>query len=185
MIRNLIFTIIGISLFCRCAPTRKFDYGTAYKFKYIRHHPPKEIQPDPELLDPKFNEIYASLVEIPSPPDFIEIQETDIQKEEKRELTESRVDTREFTLSGKEKRMMRAELRSLIKSVKRSDIQKKRRPSSYSNTHPAMQGFIIALVGFGVILASVLIGVQTLSAVMLIVGFIIIGYGILKILMNR
>jgi hypothetical protein len=65
-------------------------------------------------------------------------------------------------------------------------IAQKRKPkgnSLFANTHPALQGFIFVVIGFGVVLLGTLLGgAQIVSTIVIILGFVIAIYGFIKIL---
>ena len=185
MIRTLLLALFVAFLFCRCASSKKFDYHSAYKFKYTRHVTSEDKQSDLLKLEPRWDEYYALAEEKSGMETHLTIHEFESPTMEQPEVNASPVGAKESRISKKEKKELKAEIKSIIKSIRRNDIQKKEKATDYRNTPPAFKGFIFAIIGFGVILLSVLINVEALSAILLVVGFIIIGYGLLKILMNR
>ena len=185
MTRTILLAVFVTFFLCRCVSSRKFDYHTAYKFNYIEHHPDDNKPGDLIKLEPRWDEIYVSALENPNLKAHIPTHKFEVSRQHQPGSHAVSVDTRKSIISKKEKRELKAEFKSIIKSIRRNDVKKMEMTSDYRNTHPAFKGFIFVVIGFGVILASVLINLGTLSAILLVVGFIIIGYGLLKILMNR
>ena len=104
-------------------------------------------------------------MDIPSLKIPVTTNDFDISGQYQQSLYGSSIDTKEVIISKKEKKELKADIKKLIKSIRRNEVQKVEKAIGYRDTHPAFKGFIIALIGFGVILASVLINVQTPSVI--------------------
>ena len=191
--RYLKFSLIlfWISLIIGCSPSRRFDYRTAYKFRYIEHHTNKDTVPPDQLSArlPDYQEINLdnSVILKPQVPE-VENSLPDQLTEKKPGLSSSEITGSKIiipNLSMQEKKELRKNTIRKLKEVKKEyrKIKKRRKGSGFSNIHPRLQGFIFVAIGLGVVLVSAtLISAQTLSVILVILGFGLVAFGFLKIL---
>ncbi len=193
MKRSLVFSgiiVVGLLLLLSCTTGKKFNYQTAYKFKYIQHQ--EEDESLPHILSQARTLIPEGHPE--NPPALKELHDPDLTasitpginstlnyKPELNRVLETESRERATDVQKADKK----EVPGKIKDIKRKNkkIRKRRKPSMYEDTHPALKGFIWVAFGLGVILAAViLVPAEVISLILVIIGFGLVAFGFIKIL---
>jgi hypothetical protein len=178
---NKIFLLIMAgSLFSSCALNKRFDFKSAYKFKYVKYG---------KLTD---NDSMPSLVASADKRGIIQqqlnIKHLNIQDD--LVTVKSRSGSQVMKISGQQIRHSKSVKEFRTKGpVSNSGVSSRhlkmaphkkaiKGTSGFHDLHPALQGFLIVVLGFGVVLAGALLGsLYILSTILIIGGLVIAGFG--------
>ncbi len=202
----LIFIGLIIYVLTGCTPSKKFDFQAAYKFKYIEHSQKDQhvgIRPSSFLVSSEEKSIVPGItpadrrgiinehIHVNMAAGNLRIRSAGMAErklvdneyipiEKSREIESGRVDTEELL----EVKPGQTGFRSgMNESRDIADIEKIQERKAWKDSPPQFKGFVYTAVGFGVVLAGILIGSpQFLSLSLVILGFGIVGFGFMKML---
>jgi hypothetical protein len=171
--------LLLISIFSSCTIGRKFDYRSAYKFKYLRYEKQTMNDSLPSFLvfcDKKgipwerLNIIQLQMRENP-------IRNKSINGYQARKIINSDVAQSKLNKVYKRK-FTEVNVMSVQELKKNTNKTATRLNSGFHDLHPALQGFLIVAIGFGVVLTGALLGsLPTLSTILIIGGLVVAAIG--------
>ncbi len=179
---KLLLFVFGTLIFTSCTTTRDFNFQTAYKFKYIKYGKSKSFRNSPDLLssDGKFiigNEDAGVL--------------HPVMHFEANLAVRNQVPKKDKIISSGRKLHNNSELpthtvvsdHSKLKLAGLKNVERISRETGFRDLHPALQGFLFVVFGFGLVLVGSLIGnIAVLPTVLIIAGFALAIFGFYKML---
>ena len=184
MVKSLLYLAL-IVLICSCTTTRKFDFRSAYKFRYLRYDHVNKTDSVIPLLASADKHMLAPA----TAPVIPEIKFTE-KSAMKHKTTRSAILSHESRETGILNNSLSADRYSAGKTAvipfKKYDLKSEKhinRTSGFVDLHPAFQGFIFVALGFGLIVAgSIITGIEVLPVVLLVAGIALVIFGFIKIL---
>ncbi len=182
---RLLFTFILLCLITSCSTTRKFDFKTAYKFKYLKYPEIKKDNQTPQLLASNGKVIALAEKKNTIPETIrmqanIEIRNSGVIKSAEKK---SPGNLKEKTIAREKagQSVQTKESKLEVAGVKK--INKISRKAGFSDLHPALQGFLFVVFGFGLVLVGSLLGATHLIPLILVIaGFALVIFGFYKML---